>query len=229
MGSVRHVEDAAAIFALDEFFTGLGIDGGGGDHLPVAATAAIVGHGGHSEAELGAHEAFIERQGGAWNLAGEIGAIGADLGLLGKHALLALGDGGEVLGDEFLGVGQSRLGSLVEFPTAIDRLHRLQFQGFKSVDLLLVSGNFVVKRLVLVVFTGFELLDFEAFDRGAAGLGIELDFFHFEFGGEQGVMSLADGGLIAGEFGFGASLVNGEFFKVFGQRHQAAITVLEDQ
>ena len=42
-------------------------------------------------------------------------------------------------------------------------------------------------------------------------------------------MSLADGGLIAGEFGFGAGLIDGKFFKVFGQRHQAAITVLEDQ
>ena len=87
----------------------------------------------------------------------------------------------------------------------------------------------MVERLVLVVLAGLKLLDLEALDSGAAGFGVEFDFFHLEFRSEQRVVGLADGGLIAGELGFCPGFVDGQFFKVFGQCQQAAVTVLEDQ
>ena len=112
---------------------------------------------------------------------------------------------------------------------AIHFLHQFQLAGFQLIHFLLIAGDFMADRLIFLVLAGLELLGFQAHDRVLAGTGIEFEAFQAQFAIDHRIMGAGDGRFVAGELVLRPGFVLGQFFEVFGERQQAAVTVLENQ
>ncbi len=214
---------------MGDFLGGLDAHDGGGDELHVAAFAFPFAERGDGEAVFTFHEAVVEGDEVFGDVGEEFFALGEDFGLIGEDLRVALLDGGEVFGDEGFGFFTSGFGSFLGGAVAIDLVHGFEFLGFEGIEVFFVADDFVAEGDEFLVFAGFELLVLQALDGGAAGLGIELDFFDAKLAIEERLVGLGDGGLITGELGFGTNFVLRDSREVFGEREEAAIAVLEDE
>lgn len=194
----------------------------------MAAFAFAFVHACECQAVFAFHESLIERENGIGNVLDEGFSFLGDFGALCLHALPSLLDGCQILVDQSLGMGKAGFGLLEQGPEAIDFLHHFQLAGFQAVEFLFIADDFVGDRLIFVVFTGFELLGFEASDGGFAGSGVEFEILEFDLLLVDRCFCVGNRLLVPSEFGFRPGLILGEFFEVFGERQQAAVTVLED-
>ena len=159
----------------------------------------------------------------------ELVAFRGDFAAFGFHALAALGDRCQILFNQRAGVAARGFRGFQRGPLGVDLLHHLQLAGFQFVDFLFVTHDLVADRLIFLVLAGFKLLDLEAQDGGAAGAGVEFETFQAQFTIDQRIVRAGDGGFIASQLGFGPGLVDRQFFEIFRERQQTAVTVLENQ
>ena len=83
--------------------------------------------------------------------------------------------------------------------------------------------------LIFLVFTGFKLLHLEPLDCRAARADVEFETFQAQLAIHQRVVGLFHRGLVGRQLGLCPRLVLRQFFEIFGERQQAAVTVLENQ
>jgi len=199
------IEDASALFAVNDFASALDLDDGLGGDLHVATCTVFVFEGDDGfalifeEVVVGIEEIFVDGldEGVADFLdLGEL--LGDDVYFGGDVLELAFDLGFDLFGLVF-GGEEGEFGDFGKF-------HGFEFTVFDIADVVLVAGDLVIESLEFFVFLRLKLLGLKLIDGVAFGLGFEFEFFSsdldvfgVEFGGLEG-----GGGLEAFLFGFGA-------------------------
>ena len=199
------IEDASALFAVNDFASALDLDDGLGGDLHVATCTVFVFEGDDGfalifeEVVVGIEEIFVDGldEGVADFLdLGEL--LGDDVYFGGDVLELAFDLGFDLFGLVF-GGEEGDFGDFGKF-------HGFEFTVFDIADVVLVAGDLVIESLEFFVFLRLKLLGLKLIDGVAFGLGFEFEFFSsdldvfgVEFGGVEG-----GGGLEALLFGLGA-------------------------
>ena len=199
------IEDASALFAVNDFASALDLDDGlGGDpHVATCTVFVFEGDDGFAlifeEVVVGIKEIFVDGldEGVADFLdLGEL--LGDDVYFGGDVLELAFDLGFDLFGLVF-GGEEGDFGDFGKF-------HGFEFTVFDIADVVLVAGDLVIESLKFFVFLRLKLLGLKLIDGIAFGLGFEFEFFSsdldvfgVEFGGVEG-----GGGLEALLFGLGA-------------------------